>query len=171
MATAYATEDVLIRSAEPRDLDVVHALHVESVLHSTAIWQSTPNTRESFDGWLAGRIAEGYPVFVGEIDGAVAGYVTYGPWRPHDGYRHTVEHSVYVDAEHHGRGLATILMRALIEHARNDDRHVMMAGIASENTGSIRLHERLGFETVAVVPEVGRKFDRWLDLTMMRLAL
>jgi phosphinothricin acetyltransferase len=171
MATAYATSDVLIRPAVPQDLDVVHALHVESVLHSTAIWQSTPNTRASFDGWLAARDADGYPVLVGEVEGTVAGYVTYGPWRPHEGYRHTVEHSVYVDARHRGHGLATILMGALIEHARHDDRHVMMAGIASENTGSIRLHERLGFETVAVVPEVGRKFDRWLDLTMMRLGL
>lgn len=162
---------MLVRECEPRDLDVVHALHVDAVLHSTAVWQETPNTRSSFDTWLADRQAAGFPVLVAEVDGVVAGYVTYGPFRPHDGYRHTVEHSVYVVESFRGRGIASSLMRALVSHARERDLHVMMAGICSENAGSIALHERLGFEVVAVLPEVGRKFDRWLDLTLMRLPL
>ncbi|WP_413602440.1 N-acetyltransferase family protein [Curtobacterium sp. Curtsp57] len=177
MATAYATNggssasDVLVRDCEPRDLDVVHALHVDAVLHTTAIWQDAPNPRSWFDTWLSDRRAAGLPVFVAEVDGEVAGYVTYGPFRPHDGYRHTVEHSVYVLPAFRGRGIASVLMRALVAHARQRDLHVMMAGICSANTGSIALHERLGFEVVAVLPEVGRKFDRWLDLTLMRLPL
>lgn len=160
-----------IRDCEPRDLDVVHALHVDATLHTTAVWQDEPDSRASFDTWLADRRAAGFPVLVAEVDGAVAGYVTYGPFRERHGYRHTVEHSVYVVPAHRGRGIASDLMRALVERARQQGVHVVMAGICSENTGSIALHERLGFEVVAVVPEVGRKFDRWLDLTLMRLPL
>ncbi|WP_439694164.1 N-acetyltransferase family protein [Curtobacterium sp. SP.BCo] len=174
MTTAYATNaggPVAVRDCEPRDLDVVHALHVDAVLHSTAIWQEEPHPRSYFDGWLAERQADGYPVIVAEVDGRVAGYATYSQWRPHQGYRLTVEHSVYVVEEFRGRGVATTLMRALVERATAEGRHVMIAGICSTNTGSIALHERLGFTTVAVVPEVGRKFDRWLDLTLMRLPL
>jgi len=174
MTTAYATNaggPVTVRDCEPRDLDVVHALHVDAVLHSTAIWQEEPHPRSYFDGWLAERRADGYPVIVAEVDGRVAGYATYSQWRPHQGYRLTVEHSVYVVEEFRGRGVATTLMGALVERATAEGRHVMIAGICSTNGGSIALHERLGFTTVAVVPEVGRKFDRWLDLTLMRLPL
>lgn len=174
MTTAYATNaggPATVRDCEPRDLDVVHALHVDAVLHSTAIWQEEPHPRSYFDGWLAERRADGYPVIVAEVDGRVAGYATYSQWRPHQGYRLTVEHSVYVVEEFRGRGVATTLMGALVERATAEGRHVMIAGICSTNAGSIALHERLGFTTVAVVPEVGRKFDRWLDLTLMRLPL
>jgi len=174
MATAYATNaaaPVTVRDCEPRDLDVVHALHVDAVLHSTAIWQEEPHPRAYFDTWLAERQADGYPVLVAEVDGEVAGYASYSQWRPHQGYRLTVEHSVYVVEAFRGRGVATVLMGALVERATTEGRHVMIAGICSTNTGSIALHERLGFTTVAVVPEVGRKFDHWLDLTLMRLPL
>ncbi len=174
MPTAYATNtdpSVTVRDCEPRDLDVVHGLHVDAVLHSTAIWQDEPQPRAWFDTWLAERRADGFPVLVAEVDGVVAGYSTYGPFRPKEGYRHTVEHSVYVVDRFRGRGVATVLMRALVDRARADGHHVMMAGICSSNTGSIALHERLGFTTVGVLPEVGRKFDRWLDLTLMRLPL
>ncbi|WP_065960155.1 GNAT family N-acetyltransferase [Curtobacterium sp. UCD-KPL2560] len=174
MTTAYATDGAapaLVRDCTPADLDVVHALHVDAVLHSTAIWQDVPHPRAWFDGWLAERQGDGWPVLVAEVDGRVAGYATYSQWRPHPGYRHTVEHSVYVVEDLRGRGVASTLMAALVARARNEDRHVMVAGICSTNTGSIALHERLGFATVAVVPEVGRKFDRWLDLTLMRLQL
>ena len=174
MATAYATDpagSVGVRDCEPRDLDAVHELHVDAVLHSTAIWQDEPHPRSYFDGWLAERRAAGWPVLVAEVDGVVAGYVTYSAFRPHPGYRHTVEHSVYVVPAFRGRGIARTLMAALVAHARSAGMHVMMAGICSSNTGSIALHERLGFTTVGVLPEVGRKFDRWLDLTLMRLPL
>jgi L-amino acid N-acyltransferase YncA len=169
MATAYAT--TRIRECTPADLGVVHALHVDAVLHTTAIWQDEPHPRAWFDTWLAERQGDGWPVVVAEVDGVVAGYASYSTWRPHPGYRHTVEHSVYVVEAFRGRGVASALMGALVERATTEGRHVMMAGICSTNTGSIALHERLGFETVAVVPEVGRKFGRWLDLTMMRLPL
>jgi phosphinothricin acetyltransferase len=171
MTTAYATNGVVVRDCTPADLDVVHALHVDAVLHSTAIWQEVPHPRSYFDVWLAERQADGYPVIVADVDGQVAGYATYSQWRPHQGYRLTVEHSVYVVEAFRGRGIATTLMAELVARATAEGRHVMMAGVCSTNTGSIALHERLGFTTVAVVPEVGRKFDRWLDLTMMRLPL
>jgi L-amino acid N-acyltransferase YncA len=171
MATAYATDAVRVRDCTPTDLDVVHALHVDAVLHSTAIWQEVPHPREWFDTWLAERQGDGWPVLVAEVDGVVAGYATYSQWRPHQGYRLTVEHSVYVVESFRGQGIALTLMRALVTRATTEGRHVMVAGICSTNTGSIALHERLGFTTVAVVPEVGRKFGRWLDLTLMRLPL
>ncbi|MET0747588.1 MAG: N-acetyltransferase family protein, partial [Rhizobium sp.] len=89
--------------------------------------------------------------------------------RAFEGYRHTVEHSVYVDKTFRGHGIGEQLMRALIARAAAGKIHVMIAGIEAENAASIRLHEKLGFRSVGTFAEVGTKFGRWLDLTCMEL--
>jgi L-amino acid N-acyltransferase YncA len=98
-------------------------------------------------------------------------YASFGDWRAFDGYRHTVEHSVYVNKEMRGAGIGKILMLALIEKARQLGKHVMIAGIEANNEASIRMHKKLGFETVGYLPEVGTKFGKWLDLTFLQITL
>ena len=101
--------------------------------------------------------------------GILAGYATYGPWRAWDGYRHTVEHSVYVEKDHRGQGIGKMLMQALISEARQADIHVMVAGIEAGNEASIKLHEKLGFKDAGRLSEVGTKFGKWLDLAFLQL--
>jgi phosphinothricin acetyltransferase len=50
--------------------------------------------------------AAGYPVLVSEENGVITGYSSFGDWRAFDGFRHTVEHSVYVHPDHQGKGWA-----------------------------------------------------------------
>jgi phosphinothricin acetyltransferase len=102
---------------------------------------------------------------------AVLGFASYGTFRPWEGYKHTVEHSVYVDATVRGKGVGRILLGALIAHATVAGRHVMVAGIDASNAVSIKLHAALGFTMIGTLMQVGRKFDRWLDLTFMQLML
>ena len=104
-------------------------------------------------------------------DGSVLGYGTFGDFRPWPGYRHTVEHSVDVRADARGRGVATALLGSLLGRAAQLGMHVMVAGIDAANRASIRLHERLGFETAGTSREVGTKFGRWLDLVFMQRLL
>ena len=101
----------------------------------------------------------------------VLGYASFGDWRAFDGYRHTVEHSVYVHPDARGQGVAQLLMQMLIERARVLDKHVMVAAIEAGNQPSIALHRRLGFVQTGLMPEVGVKFGRWLDLLWMQLIL
>lgn len=161
-----------IRAAREGDLAAITAIYNHAVEHTTAIWNETTVDVANRAAWLAERTGAGYPVLVivDEADAAL-GYATYGPWRPHDGYRHSVEHSVYVAEGQQGRGLGKALMHALIEHARAEGRHAMVAGIDAGNSGSIALHERLGFARVGLLPQVGVKFGRWLDLAFLQLVL
>ena len=108
-------------------------------------------------------------LFLG-ADSAV-GYASFGDWRAWDGYRHTVEHSVYVRTDQRGKGVGEALMHALIKRARRIGKHVMVAGIEAKNAGSIRLHEKLGFEHVGHLKQVGTKFGGWLDLLFLQLIL
>ncbi|MER6461336.1 N-acetyltransferase family protein [Streptomyces sp. NPDC001228] len=161
---------VTVRPARPGDAEAVRAIRNDAIEHSTALWTSTPQSPAEATAWLAAHLARG-SAFVAEADGEVAGFAVYGPWRELDGYRFTVEDSIYVRAERHGLGVGSALLAALVTAAREAGHHVMIAGIEAENTASVRLHRRFGFEHAGTVREVGVKFGRWLDLTLMRLPL
>jgi phosphinothricin acetyltransferase len=166
-----AMTNLLIRDAVEADLVAIRDIYNHAVEHTTAIWNDVLIDVDNRRVWLELRRAKGFPVLVAEVDGRVAGYASYGDWRAFDGYRHTVEHSVYVDKDSRGAGLGKALMLALIERARTADLHVMIAAIEAGNVASIALHERLGFRLVGIHREVGQKFGRWLDLAAMELKL
>jgi phosphinothricin acetyltransferase len=160
-----------IREATRADAPGLLAIHNEAVLTTTAIWDETEVDLPDRVAWLEQRLAAGFPVLVAEVDGVVAGYASYGPWRPKSGYRLTVENSLYVLASHHGRGLGSALIDELLVRARTTSLHRMVAMIEASNTVSIDLHARRGFRVVGQMSQVGSKFGRWLDLTIMQLDL
>jgi len=160
-----------IRPATDDDLPAILAIYNDAVRHTTAIWNDTVVDLESRRAWKAARAALGYPVLVGEADGAVVAYGSFGDFRAFDGYRFTVEHSVYVGERARRRGIASALVAALIAEAAALGKHVMIAGIAADNEASIALHRKLGFVETGRMPEVGFKFGRWLDLVLMQRRL
>jgi phosphinothricin acetyltransferase len=162
---------MIVRDAVEADLPAILSIHNAAIAHTTAIWTDRRSDLAERRAWFVERRRAGFPILVAEVDGAVAGYASYGPFRPHTGYRHTVENSVYVDDRFHRRGIATALLTELLARAAAAGVHVVVAGIDGANTTSIALHKKFGFEIVAQMPEVGRKFDRWLDLTLMQLIL
>lgn len=163
---------MLIRDAQDHDLAAIAAIYNDAVLHTTAIWNESVVDEANRRAWRDDRHRLGYPVLVAVDDrNEVIGYASFGDWRAFDGYRHTVEHSVYVRRDRQGLGTGQHLMKALIERARSLGKHVMIAGIESENQPSIRLHRALGFEDGGCLRQVGTKFGRWLDLTFLQLRL
>ncbi len=161
-----------IRDAASADVAGITAIYNDAVENTTAIWNATRVDVANREAWLGDRERAGYPVLVAvDGDGAVLGYASFGDWRAWEGYRHTVEHSVYVRADQRGKGIGKALMLALIERARSLGKHVMVAGIEAGNAGSIALHEKLGFEAVGLLKQVGMKFGSWLDLAFLQLTL
>lgn len=165
------TTSLILRDATEADLPAILAIYNHAVAETTAIWNEILVDLDNRKAWYDLRQARGFPILVAEVEGGIAGYASYGDWRPFDGFRQSVEHSVYVEKDHYGRGLGKALMSALIERARAGNIHVMVAAIEAGNTGSIALHKSLGFRLVGTHHEVGKKFGRWLDLTMMELKL
>lgn len=159
---------ISIRQARESDLPGLLAIYNDAVANTTSIWNETLSDLDGRRNWWRERTAHGFPVLVAEDTGGIAGYATFGPFRPHEGYRQTVENSVYVRGDRRRQGIAGLLMTQLIADAEQLGCHVMVAGIEAGNLASIRLHERCGFHEVARMPEVGRKFGRWLDLVLMQ---
>lgn len=162
---------ISIRDATLADAAAILPIHNHAVLSTTAVWNESESDLAGREAWLTAREASGFPVLVAEIDGTVAGYASFGDFRAWDGYRLTVEHSIYVDPARHRAGVGRALLAALIGRARSMGKHAMIAGIEAGNEGSIALHRACGFREVGRLPEVGAKFGRWLDLVFLQLTL
>jgi phosphinothricin acetyltransferase len=160
-----------VRDAADADVAAITDITNAAILTTTANWNISPVTEEARAAWLADRRRAGLPVLVAERAGRVIGFGSFGAFRPFEGYLHTVEHGLYVDPAAHRTGAGSALMAALIDRAGALGMHVMVGAIEARNQASLALHERFGFVRVGLMPEVGRKFDRWLDLVLMQKAL
>ena len=165
---------VVVRDAVLDDVGAITQIQ-NALLATTAIeWTDEPHTVEGCRAWLLAQHAAGLPVLVADDDGDVVGFTTYGEFRDSvrwPGYRLTVEHSIHVREDRWGAGVGRALIDALAARARAAGKHVMVAAVDGENDASIRFHEQLGFEVVARMPEIGTKFDRWLDLVLLQRIL
>ncbi|MGC4059914.1 MAG: GNAT family N-acetyltransferase [Aquabacterium sp.] len=144
----------------------------EAIVNSTALYDYAPRTLESMDKWFEAKRHGNFPVIgVEDEAGALLAFGSYGPFRAWPAYKYTVEHSVYVEKSQRGGGLGRMVMQALIQQARLAELHVMMAAIDGANSQSIALHEKLGFQHVGTMPQIGFKFGRWLDVAFYQLIL
>ena len=157
----------MIRDATAADLPAILEITNQAILHTTALWTIEPATLASRNAWMQERLAAGFPVLVAERDALVAGFGSFGVFRPHDGYLHSVEHSLYVRPEQQGRGVGRAMLTALVERASRLGKHAIVGGIEAGNVASLALHRACGFHESGTLPQVGRKFDRWLDLTFV----
>jgi phosphinothricin acetyltransferase len=160
--------DRSIRDATRDDVPSLLAIHNEVVATTNAIYDKGASTLEERLAWFDDRTRQGYPVLVLESDGVVAGFSSFGQWRPRWGYRHSVEHSVHVRGDFRGQGIGTALMEALFARAIARDVHAMLGHIDSKSAASLRMHQRLGFETVGIFREVSRLHGGWLNLVAVQ---
>lgn len=156
---------MIVRPARAEDAAPLVALW-NPWIRDTAI---TFTTDEKTEAGLAADIAARGPAFVvAEDGGALLGFATFFPFRSGPGYAWTKEHTVILAPEARGRGAGRALMAALEDEARRQGVHALMAGISAENPAGVAFHAAIGFHEVARLPQVGRKFDRWMDLVLMQ---
>ena len=146
-------------------------IYNEAILNTTAVYQEETHSLSMRKRWFEDKQQAGLPVFAAYLNEQFVGFSSYGPFRNWPGYRFTVEHSVYVAAGFRGMGIGKKLVKSVIEHARQQGMHVIIAGIDAAGEASIGLHLSLGFTEVAYFKEVGYKFGRWLDLKFLELIL
>ncbi|MFT3887524.1 MAG: GNAT family N-acetyltransferase [Arachnia sp.] len=158
----------IIRPARQSDLPDITAIYNDAGVGTTASWALEPVTLEDRRAWFDRLTAGEFPVLVLEADdGATVGFASYGPFRALAGWARTVEHSIYIGEGHRAAGGGRMLMAALIDYARGRGVHAMVGVIDGANEESIAFHRRLGFEENGRLPQVGRKFGRWLDAVFM----
>ena len=159
-----------IREAKHEDAEAINEIYNHYVLTSTCTFHLEPVTTQERTEWLAEH-SDRYPVILAVSDGKVIGWASLSPFRPRPAYVGTLESSVYIHHLHHRKGIGKLLMVDLISRAKDLGYHTIIAGAEASQTGSIRLHEELGFEHVATYKQVGFKFDTWLDTVFLQLML
>jgi phosphinothricin acetyltransferase len=165
-----AVSECIVREATTADQRAILDIYNDAVLHSTATFDLEVRSWKQQRQWFAEHRSP-YQVLVAALGDTVAGWGSVSRFRTRPAYRFTAEDSIYVHEHFRGRGIATALLDALIETARERGFHSVMALIDGDNTVSIHLHERFGFREVGTFREVGFKFDRWLDVVHMQKML
>jgi L-amino acid N-acyltransferase len=158
--------DITIRLAAPADLVAINDIYNHYVHHSTCTYQEAPEPIESRRAWFE-RHGETHPVTVATIDGSIVGWGSLSPYHARSAYRFTVENSVYVHHGLHRRGIGSLILKDLIDRARALGHRAIIAGVDAEQTTSVALHAKFGFEQAGRLKQVGFKFGRWLDVIYM----
>jgi len=159
-----------IRDAVEDDARAICDIYNGYVLNTTITFEQHPVSVPD----MAARIREvsaEYPWFVADSDRGVLGYAYATRWRARAAYDRTVESTIYVRSDATGSGIGFPLYLALLEELRQRSVHAVVGCIALPNPGSVAFHEKCGFKKVAHFPEVGRKFDRWVDVGFWQLLL
>jgi len=166
------TTHIIVQCTFEKHANAILDIFNEAIVHSTALFDYQPRTIESMGPWFEAKNKGNFPVIgVEDQEGTLLVFGSYGTFRAWPAYKYTVEHSIYVQKDHRGRGLGRRLMLALIAEARQQGMHAMIGGIDEANAGSIALHTGLGFKHVGTLPQVGFKFGRWLNLAFYQLLL
>ncbi len=159
---------LVIRPAGVTDAAALAALWNPWIRDTSVTFNSIEKTQCDLADMIAARQDAGHGFFLAEDGGPPLGFASYAQFRSGVGYAHAMEHTVVLAPEAHGQGVGRALMAALESHARSAGVHVMMAGVSGENAEGRAFHAALGYADVALIPQVGRKFGRWMDLVLMQ---
>jgi L-amino acid N-acyltransferase YncA len=163
-------EPVTVRDADPADLPRIAAIYDEQVRTAISTFDLEPRPMAYWDARLTST-EPGDHLVVAESAGDVAGYAYSSSYRPRPAYARTREVSVYLDGPARRQGLGRRLYDELLGRMRADGVHQVLAVVALPNDASEALHRACGFEPVGLLPEVGWKFDRWIDTALWGLTL
>ena len=167
-----AAAGIRLRLATPDDAEAVRAIYNHEVEHTTATFDLVVRSLDDQRAWLAARSgAFGTIVAVEATSHYLVGFASLSPYKERAAYRTSVEDSVYVRRDAHGRGIGRALLSHVLDLAEDSGFHAVMARIEASGTASRALHARCGFDLVGIEREIGRKFGRWLDVALMQCLL
>ncbi len=156
------------RLATAADAEAINAIYNHYVRSSTATFQVEDETTEERAEELRTRAAH-HPMTLLEAEGEVVGWGALSPFKSRCAYRETVELTAYVRHDSHRRGYGRIIVHDLIGRTRSLGLHAIVAVSCEESVGMIGLLKSLGFVEAGRLRQVGRKFDRRLDVIYLQL--
>lgn len=160
-----------VRLARLSDAEAIRTIYNHFVENTTSTFDMVPRSLEQQEAWLSARSGALAVIVAVDEDDTVMGFASLSPYKDRPAYRTSVENSVYVAPGMERRGVGRTLMTTLIEVATEHGYHAMMARISEGRESSVGLHRSVGFELVGIEKEVGRKFNRWLDVAVMQKLL
>lgn len=156
-------EQTMIRTVTKQDATSIAKIYNHYIENTTITFEEICISSVDISERIQKVINAQLPWLVIEKNGVLLGYAYATPWKERSAYRFSVEVSVYLSLQAQGKGFGSKLYHALFAELRKLPIHAVLAGISLPNPASIALHEKLGMAQVAHFPQIGRKFDQWLD--------
>lgn len=160
----------MIRKVKLSDAKAIMEIYNYYVLHTIVTFDDAPFTVDEFKERIQ-TVSAMYPFIVFEESKKLLGYAYANKWREKPAYKNTVEITIYIHPEAHGKQIGSRLYAELLSQLKNEHYHVIVGGLTLPNEASVKLHEKFGFKQVAHFKEVGNKFGKWLDVGFWQLTL
>ncbi len=167
---AHTPENLTIRAASTVDLASIAEIYNHYILNSACTFDTKPHDSNHWNNWLAEH-ERPFPAIVAIRNRSLVGWGSLAKWNNRCAYRLTAEDSVYINPDCHRQGIGRVLLTELIDHARRHGHKNIIAQIADHQPASEALHRSFGFQPVGTLEAIGRKFDRWIDVTIWQLKL
>jgi len=158
---------VKLRSARREDLDSITEIYNEAIIKTAATFDTEPKTVEDQKKWFDDHEAKN-PILVAELNGVIVGWASLSKWSDRCAYSDTAEISLYIQEEHQGKGIGKYLIEAIVKEGEKTGLHTIIARITEGNESSLHLHRSVGFTHIGIMKEVGKKFDKRLDVHLMQ---
>lgn len=158
---------IAVRRASPADGGRVAEIYNHAIAERLATFETEPRTEAAMETWISDH-GERYPVLVAtDAAGVVVAWASLSEYRPRACYAGIGEFSVYVAAEHRGRGIGTLVLEALIQEAARLGYWKLVSRVFTFNAASRELCRRCGFREVGIYESHGKLDGKWLDTVIV----
>jgi len=161
MGQTYGIE---IRKATVEDAGDICNIYNYYIINTVITFENEAVTVGEMQSRIQDILNCGLPYYVAVDGNRVIGYCYLHQWNNRCSYSSTKEVSIYLDKDARHKGLGTKLFERILENTDHATTHVLISGICLPNESSVNLHEKFGFKQVSMMKEIGRKFDKWLDV-------
>ncbi len=156
-----------LRDAAETDLPALVDIYNATIPTRMVTAELEPVTVAGRLPWFREHSAETHPIWVTEIDGRVAGWLSFSRFITRSAYRRTAEISVYVHEDFRRRSVAGELVGAAIERGPALGLSVFLGLIFAHNEPSLRLFGKFGFAQWGHLPRVARLDGVERDLVIL----
>lgn len=154
----------MIRPALVSDAPVIASIYNYYVLNTSVTFEEEPVTAAIISERMVEVFAAELPYIVAQYEGEIIGYAYATKFHKRSAYRNTVETTIYLKHDFQGRGFGKLLYEVIIGALKEKGYHAAIGTLGLPNDKSVALHEKLGFEKVGQLKEVGFKFNEWRDV-------
>lgn len=160
----------IIRKVKIEDSKAIQEIYNYYITNSIVTFDEQEKTLEEFEHKIS-VTTKSHPWFVLEENGEIIAFAYASEWKDKSAYKQSVEGTIYIKHKHEGKGIGTNLYSYLINYLKSNGYHSILGVISLPNDSSIALHEKLKFEKVAHFKEIGRKFNKLIDVGCWQLIL
>ncbi len=160
-----------IEQANPSHFSAVTSIWNPIIRDTLWTFNDKEKSPKDVETMISERNKNGHLSIVGVSDGKVVGFASYTQFRPGTGYKKTMEHTVIIDQKFRGCGLGKRLVAELEKDAVSKEVNCLIAGVSESNPAGLSFHKSIGFNKLCILPNIGFKFGKFLNLILMQKKL